>query len=157
MEVHVQFLVPKVHATETPSVVDTNCWARWTKTRICFCFYASFPSKDQYNVGNWGILKQQRHNHFKVSSGGLIFVDEVLLCLFVSQYLGNELDILQDGLFMCTASSFVIVHNSLKIKSKLSQIKIQLTHKLSYQESVALLNIWIQLFSVSRKTHLRVH
>lgn len=84
-------------------------------------------------------------------------MNEVLLCLFVSQYLGNELDILQDTLLMCTVSSFVIVHNSLKIKSKLSQIKIQLTHKLSYQESVAPLNIWIQLFSVSRKTHLRVH
>lgn len=38
---------------------------------------------------------------------------------------------------MCTVSSFVIVHNLLKIKSKLSQIKRQLIHKLCHQDSGA--------------------
>lgn len=61
-------------------------------------------------------------------------MNEVLLCLFVSQYLDDELDILKDAVSMHTVSSFVVVHNLLKIKSKPSQIKIHLSHKFSHQE-----------------------
>lgn len=64
-------------------------------------------------------------------------MSEVLLCLFVSQNLGDELHMLQDAVFMCTVSSFVIVHNLLKIKPKLSQIKRKLIHKLCHQDSGA--------------------
>lgn len=46
-------------------------------------------------------------------------------------------------------AGFVIVHNLLKIKSKLSQIKIQLTHKLSHQKSEAAFeHLGLNIFSL---------